>query len=304
MRAEPFVLTADDGAQIFVHRWLPDGEPRAAVQIAHGLAEHSGRYARLAEALTGAGYAVYANDHRGHGKTAQTSADLGFFAERDGWDKCLADLWTLNRRIAADLPGAKIVFFGHSMGSLMGQRFIADHSDALAGAVLSGSNGSPPAIAAVGKVIALAERMRLGPRGRSPLLQAMFFGDFNKKFAPNRTEFDWLSRDRAEVDAYVADPLCGFAFSVQLAIDLVDQLKSLTQPATVARIRKDLPIYIFSGADDPVGENINGLISAYRSAGIKAIAVNIYPGARHETLNETNRAEVTADLVGWLAGVA
>ena len=223
MRAEPFRLQAEDGAQIHVYRWLPDGSPRAAVQIAHGLAEHAGRYARLAEALTGAGYAVYANDHRGHGQTAARD-DLGFFAERDGWAKCLADLWALNRRIASDMPGAKIVFLGHSMGSFMAQRFIAEHGEALAGAVLSGSNGPPPSIAAIGRLIARIERLRLGPRGKSPLLAQMFFGAFNKKFAPNRTDFDWLSRDPAEVDKYVADPLCGFPFTTQLGIHLLDAL--------------------------------------------------------------------------------
>ncbi len=126
------------------------------------------------------------------------------------------------------------------------------------------------------------------------------FGDFNKRFKPARTDFDWLSRDPAEVDKYVADPLCGFPFSTQLAIDLLDALGDLAAPATVARIRKDLPVYIFSGARDPVGANINGLIDAYRRGGLTKIAVNIYPDGRHEMLNETNRQQVTSDLVGWL----
>jgi alpha-beta hydrolase superfamily lysophospholipase len=303
MRAEPFALTADDGAQIHVHRWLPDGAPRAAVQIAHGLAEHAARYARLAEALTAEGYAVYASDHRGHGKTA-APADLGFFAARDGWAKCQDDLWALNRRIAADLPGLPIVFLGHSMGSFMGQRFIADHGDALAGAVLSGSNGPPPAIAAIGRLVARIERLRLGPQGKSALLGQMFFGAFNKKFAPNRTDFDWLSRDPAEVDRYVADPLCGFPFSTQLGIDLLDALGGLAAPATVARIPKNLPVYIFSGERDPVGDNLDGLIEAYRRGGLTRLSVRLYPDGRHEMLNETNRDEVTRDLLEWLKAVA
>lgn len=237
MRADPFRLKADDGVEIFVHRWLPDGDPKAVVQIAHGLAEHAGRYERVAEALTGAGYAVYANDHRGHGQTAKPG-ELGFFAAREGWAKCLGDLWSLNRRIATDLPGKPIVFLGHSMGSFMGQQFAAEHSDALAGCILSGSNGAPPAIAGAGRLIARFERLRLGQQGRSQLLQKMMFGEFNRRFEPARTAFDWLSRDPSEVDRYIADPLCGFPFTTQLAIDLLDALGPLTKPETTARIRE------------------------------------------------------------------
>lgn len=303
MRADSFRLKASDGVEIFVHRWLPEGEPRGAVQIAHGLAEHGGRYARLAAALTGAGWAVFADDHRGHGRTA-APADLGYFGDRDGWAKCVADLAALNRRIAADLPGKPIVFLGHSMGSFLGQSFIAGHGDAIAACVFSGSNGPPPAIAGAGRLIARIERLRQGPRGRSALLQSMMFGAFNKKFEPARTGFDWLSRDAAEVDAYVADPLCGFEFSNQLAVDLLDALGGLLAPDALARIRKDLPIYIFSGSEDPVGANLPALAAAYRAAGLARVDMRVYPGARHETLNETNRDDVTRDLLQWLETIA
>jgi len=299
MRADSFRLKADDGVELQVHRWLPDGAPRAAFQIAHGLAEHGARYGRLAAALTAQGFAVYADDHRGHGQTAPADG-LGFFGEPDGWRKCVGDLWTLNRRIAADHPGLPIILLGHSMGSFMAQDFVADHSDAIAALVLSGSNGPPPAIAGVGRMIARIERLRLGARGKSALLQAMMFGEFNKPFKPARTEFDWLSRDPAEVDAYIADPLCGFAFSTQLAIDLLDALGTFLKPERLARIRKDLPVYIFSGSDDPVGANLPALAEAYRAAGLTRVEMRVYPGARHETLNETNRDEVTAALLRWV----
>ena len=298
MRADSFRLTADDGAQIHVYRWLPDDAPRAVFQIAHGLAEHAARYGRLAQALTAHGFAVYAGDHRGHGQTA-VAGDHGFFAASDGWRRCVGDLWTLNRRIAANHPGLPIILLGHSMGSFMAQDFVADHSDAIAGLVLSGSNGPPPAIAGVGRMIARIERLRQGARGKSALLQAMMFGEFNKPFKPARTAFDWLSRDPKEVDAYVADPLCGFEFSNQLAVDLLDAIGGLLKPERLARIRRDLPIYIFSGSDDPVGANLPALAEAYRKAGLTKVEMRVHPGARHETLNETNRDEVTADLVRW-----
>ena len=300
MRADTFRLKADDGADIHIHRWLPDSAPRGVVQVAHGLAEHAARYGRLAGALTGQGLAVYADDHRGHGQTAG-AGDLGFFAEREGWRKCVGDLWSLNRRIAADHAGLPIVLLGHSMGSFMAQDFVADHSDAIAALVLSGSNGPPPAIAGLGRMIARIERLRQGARGKSALLQSLMFGDFNKRFKPARTEFDWLSRDPGEVDAYIADPLCGFEFTNQLAVDLLDALGPLLTPERLARIRKDLPVYIFSGSDDPVGANLPALAEAYRNAGLTRVDMRVYTGARHETLNETNRDEVTADLVAWIA---
>jgi alpha-beta hydrolase superfamily lysophospholipase len=302
MPASEFHFGGADGAQRLGRRWTPDGTPRAVVQIAHGLAEHSARYARLAGALNVAGFAAYASDHRGHGP-ACAADDLGHFADRNGWAACVADLWTFNRLIAAENPGVPIALLGHSMGSFLARSFATKHSDALAGLVLSGSSGKAPAIAAAGRFVARGERLRLGVRGTSPLLVQMMFGAFNKPFEPARTPFDWLSRDPAEVDKYVADPACGFPFSTQLAIDLLDALPGLSAPASLAPIRKDLPIYIFSGEKDPVGANIQSLIDAYKAAGFSRVTSRIYPGARHETLNETNRDEVTRDLVAWLNGV-
>ena len=302
MPASEFELRADDGQSLLARRWLPEGRPRAIVQIAHGLTEHSRRYARLAAALDAAGYGVYVADMRGHGPSAP-AADLGHFADQGGWAKVVGDLWALNRLIAAEQPGTPIIFLGHSLGSFLGRGFIAEHSDALAGAALSGSSGKPPAIATLGRLIARAERLRLGKRGKSDPVFQMWFGDFNKPFRPARTAFDWLSRDEREVDAYVADPLCGFPFTTQLAIDVLDALPRVTGRENLAAIRKDLPIYVFSGERDPVGANIKGLIADLKAAGFTRLTTRIYPGARHETLNETNRDEVTGDLIAWLDGV-
>ena len=302
MPESEFTLRADDGQGLLTRRWLPEGPARGMVQIAHGLAEHSARYARLATALNAAGYGVYANDHRGHGPEAP-AADLGHFADEGGWDKVVGDLWTLNRLIAAEQPGTPIIFLGHSLGSFLGRGFIAQHSDALAGAALSGSSGKPPAIATLGRAIARAERLRLSKRGKSRLIFQMWFGDFNKPFKPTRTEFDWLTRDERQVDAYVADPLCGFPFTTQLAIDVLDALPRVTSEASLAAIRKDMPVYVFSGERDPVRANIKGLIADLKAAGLTNLTTRIYPGARHETLNETNRDEVTRDLIAWLDGV-
>jgi len=292
-------LAADDGTKILVRHWSTEENPRAIVQIAHGLAEHSARYGRLAAALNAAGYGAAASDHRGHGPAA-SPADLGHLADSDGWAKAVGDLWTVNRAVAAQHPGIPIVLLGHSMGSFLSRQFAAEHARALAGLVLSGSNGAPPAIATAGRLVARLERLRLGPRGKSGLLNQMMFGDFNKPFRPARTQFDWLSRDEKEVDAYMADPLCGFPFSTQLAIDLLDGLAVVTSRKNLGPIPKDLPVYIFSGEHDPVGSNIKGLIADFRAAGFVRLTTRLYPEGRHEMLNEINRDEATGDLVKWL----
>jgi alpha-beta hydrolase superfamily lysophospholipase len=302
MPASEFEFRADDGQTLLARRWLPEDPSHAVVQIAHGLAEHSARYARIAAALNAAGYGVYANDHRGHGPKA-APADLGHFADEGGWDKVVGDLWTFNRLIVAEQPGVPIVFLGHSLGSFLGRGFISGHSDALAGVALSGSSGKPPMIATLGRIVAREERLRLGRRGKSDPVIQMWFGEFNKPFKPARTPYDWLSRDEKEVDAFVTDPFCGFPFTTQLAIDVLDALPRVTSPASLASIRKDLPIYVFSGERDPVGVNIKGLIQDLKGAGFTRLTTRLYLDARHEMLNETNRDEVTRDLIAWLDGI-
>jgi alpha-beta hydrolase superfamily lysophospholipase len=305
-----FTLTTPDGVDLFTYCWLPNGgpkndQPKAVVQIAHGLAEHAARYARLAAALTAAGYAVYANDHRGHGRTVKSAGDLGFFAERVGWRKCVDDLWQLNRHIAARYPGLPIVLLGHSMGSTLAEQFMGDpdRGNALAGVALSGANGKPTLLAKIGGAITQAERVRLGARGKSKLVQSLTFGAFNKNFAPARTAFDWLSRDAAEVDKYVADPLCGFPATVQLWIDLLEGWAAVSRPAHRNRVPKALPLYLIAGGRDPVSGSTRQLgpwMAEYRATGLVNLAHKFYPDARHELFNETNRNEVTRDLIGWL----
>lgn len=292
-----------DGTEIFVHRWLTRSHPKAIVQIAHGLAEHGGRYARLADALNSLGYAVYANDHRGHGRTARSQDELGFFAQRGGWRACVEDLWQVNRCIAAEQPGLPVVLLGHSMGSTMALQFISNHGDALAGVVLSGASGKPTRLATAGRLIARLERLRLGARGKSALLHSLTFAKFNKWFNPARTEFDWLSSDSAEVERYIADPLCGFQASVQLWIDLLDGWARASSPSNWQAVPKSLPIYVISGKHDPVSagcRQLTPMLEAFHAAGLGNLEHKFYPRARHELLNEINRQEVTRDLIIWL----
>lgn len=273
------------------------------MQIAHGLAEHARRYARLADGLTGAGYGIYANDHRGHGLTCKNKDLLGSFARHNGWRLAMDDLWALNRHVAGEHPGTPIVLLGHSMGSTMVEQVMGEHADELAAVVLSAPNGAPTLLAAIGRAVLRLERLRLGPMGRSRLANSLTFAAFNKRFVPTRTHFDWLSRDTAEVDKYVADPLCGFPATVQLWIDLLDAWVAASRPAYRARIPKNLPIYVIAGTREPVSNNTKQLVpmlAAYRAAGLKNVQHHFYPEARHELFNETNRDEVTRDLIEWL----
>ena len=210
------------------------------------------------------------------------------------------DVQPADRRGAA---GAPIVFLGHSLGSFLGRGFIAKHSDALAGVALSGSNGKPPAIATLGRLIAREERLRLGKRGKSELILQMWFGEFNKPFRPARTDFDWLSRDEKEVDAFVADPLLRLPVHDPARDRRARRAARRRRAGKPRAIRKDMPIYVFSGERDPVGANIQGLIQDLKAAGFTRLTTRLYPGARHETLNETNRDEVTRDFIAWLDGI-
>jgi alpha-beta hydrolase superfamily lysophospholipase len=301
-----FLLSSADDTALHVYHWLSAPPPKAAVQIVHGLAEHAGRYDRLAAALSAAGYEVYAGDLRGHGRSLSDGAELGFFSKSEGWQKCLGDLKLLHRHIAADHPGLPIFLVGHSMGSFLVQHFISENGTGLAGVVLSGSDGAPALIAAAGRFVARLERLRLGPHGRSRLIHALAFGAYNKPFRPARTPFDWLSRDPVEVDRYLNDPLCGFVPTVQLWIDLLDALRPIGSTRQLARIPKSLPIHVIAGSRDPVSASTRGLerlLAAYQRAGLTRITHRFYPEARHEVFNETNRDEVTRDLIAWLDGV-
>lgn len=298
-----FELTATDGLVVHGYRWEPAGTPRAIVQIAHGMAEHARRYSEVAEFLAARGFVVVAHDHRGHGASVRPGEGLGHMADRDAFAKVVDDLHRVNRLVAAGFPGLPIALLGHSMGSFMTQNLAFLHPEDVAAIVLVASNGKPPPIAEAGRLVARLERARLGRRGQSRLLNKLSFEDFNARFRPNRTEFDWISRDEAVVDAYVADPKCGFMVSVQTWIDFLDALPTLTRAENLARIRKDLPIYVIAGDQDPVGDmgkGVRRLVASYRAAGLSRVTERLYPGCRHELLKETNRAQVFADLAAWL----
>lgn len=277
-------VSSADGREIAARRWSVEGRPRALAQIAHGLAEHCGRYRRLAEALNAAGVAAYANDHRGHGRSMRAGEAPGEFGEA-GWHGLVSDMADLNRRMSEEAPGAPRVLIGHSMGSFAAQTFLLDHAARIEACVLSGSSDLPTVaqFAAAGADVS--------------------FAAFNAAFEPARTPFDWLSRDEAEVDAYIADPLCGFDAPAATAAALIGAATRLGDPAAMAKIPSALPLLIVAGDSDPVGGNgalLPILEQRFRAAGLTDVTLTLYPGARHEIFNEINRDDVVADVVAWI----
>lgn len=309
MRTAEIVVPAVDELALHGYSWLPDdADPKAVVLLVHGMAEHCHRYERLATALTGAGYAVYAYDHRGHGRTAIENPGemLGHFADSGGWRLVLADLDAVRADVVRRHPGLPLFVLGHSMGSLIARAYLQTHGEGLAGVILSGTGGDPGQIRLAGLALAKVEARVRGRRTLSPTLDKLTFGAFNKPFEKNgaaRTDYEWLSRDTAEVDKYVADPWCGFVCTTQFYADLFDGIATVHNPKRIAEVPKDVPLFLIAGSADPVGDNWKGVLKAkrqFQAAGIADVRSQLYRDARHEILNETCREEVTADILAWL----
>ncbi|MGL5674831.1 MAG: lysophospholipase [Cellulosilyticaceae bacterium] len=304
MKAETFYFEGKEQLQVHVYKWMPeDGTIKGIVQIAHGMAETAARYERFANYLTQNGYVVYANDHRGHGKTANELENLGYLGKRAGFQYLIEDMYTLTKIIKNSYPDMPIFLFGHSMGSFATQEYIMHYGECLKGAILSGSNGKQGVAVDAGLLVAKREIKKHGRKAQSSLLDKLIFGSYNKQFKPNRTNFDWLSRDHKEVDKYIQDPYCGTIFTAGFFYDLLSELKYIEEKENIYKIPKQLPIYIFSGNQDPVGKNGKGIVTlfkAYQDAGLRHASYKLYEGGRHEMLNEVNRDEVMADVLAWI----
>lgn len=308
MKQTEFKLQTSDGIEIFCCKWFdPQIETiRGVIQIAHGMAEHILRYEIFAQYLVERGYVVYGHDHRGHGRTALSREDIGYFADNNGFEKVVYDVKLLTDFIKHEQPGLPLILFGHSMGSFISRRYVQLFGDDINGAIFSGTGGDPGLLGKFGKVIAQRECRKKGRKTPSPLLDKLSFGNFNKQFQPNRTKFDWLSRDDKQVDLYVDDPLCGNVFTIGFFSDLFDGMEIIHQKKEIERIPKSLPLLLISGDMDPVGNNgkaVRKVFAQYKHAGFENVTLKLYGGARHEILNEVNREEVFADIFAWVERV-
>jgi alpha-beta hydrolase superfamily lysophospholipase len=304
-------LTTGNNTKLFLRRWSPNGKIRAVLHIVHGMSEHGLRYKRLADRLMAEGIEVWAADMRGHGKTADLTVNdpgkggrLGHCADEDSGALVTSDIDFINTAITREHPDTPLFLFGHSWGSFLTQNYIEIYNNTpLAGCILSGTRGPDGKKIAISKPVMSFIAAIRGCRNVSKLAAILSIGPFNMPFKPNRTMFDWISRDEQEVDSYIADGLSGKICSSGFFRDLAVLLNKIHRKEALSKIKRNLPVYVFGGSADPVGDmgkSPSALVDVYRDMGIADLEFVLYPDARHETLNETNREEVTGNLVNWL----
>lgn len=293
-------LKMSDGTDLYIRIWESEN-PKATVQLVHGMAEHAGRYERFAQVLNNSGYTVIANDHRGHGETGKREQSLGDFPSKGGWSRVVKDLEEVRDFLEKECKSDAVYLIGHSMGSFLSRSLIAEAGERYRGVILSGTAGDPGVMGRLGQGLA-AILMPFVAKKPNKLMDRLSFGSYNRAFEPNRTAFDWLSRDTKEVDQYIQDPLCGFVCTTRFYRDLLGGLLTVNSKGSIERIPKKLPICLMSGEQDPVGEfgkGIQALADKYREEKLP-VSMQLFPGARHEILNEINRDEVMDAMIDWM----
>ncbi len=295
--------SADGKTAIHAVSWLPERPPWAVVQVAHGVAEHILRYEPLAQYLTQRGVAVAGHDHLGHGASVAPGAPALYFGPRGSWDLVVQDLERRRRLCQEAWPGTPHVLLGHSMGSFLARTHLIRFPGSYKGAILMGTGFLSGAQVAAGKAVAAWEVRARGADQPSPLLNRLAFGGYNRSFSPARTEFDWLSCSRKNVDAYLADPLCGGIPTAGLFQELFRGIAFIQSPGNLARMDPSTPVLFLSGAEDPAGDFGRGVRRAerrFRRCGVSQVDCRLYPGMRHEILNESSSGQVLEDIYRWL----
>ena len=299
---EKIPFTSVAGQPLTLYLWQTDAPCRGVIQLVHGMAEHIARYDRLARALCAAGYTVAGHSHLGHGEDARED-ELGFFGRKDGWDHLVEDVHAAHEMLLKRFPGQRFAILGHSMGSFVTREYLLRYGGDLTAAVICGTGWFPGPLCSVARAAAALCGVFGGWQKPAPLVDRLMSKDNNKAFAPARTPFDWLSRDTAEVDKYMADLRCGFLFTARGYYDMFTWLKNLSRLHRLAALPGNLPVLLISGDADPIGtqgKGVNTVAQQFRDAGVRDVTVRLYPGARHELFNETNRDEITAELIDWL----
>lgn len=289
--------------KIHARMCVPDAEPRAIVQIIHGIAEYIDRYDEFMSFLADNGIIAVGTDHLGHGKSIESEEQTGFFAYDNGWDYAVRDEEVLRLAMHENYPELPIIVFGHSMGSFMARTLLIRYPDAFNAAIISGTGNQGAALVNGGLFMGNLVTGLKGAHHYSKFLNNLAFGSYNKIYDNPKTEYDWLSRDEANVQKYIDDPLCGFIPSCSLFRDMMTGVKFITNKKNLTAMNKDMPVYFMSGDMDPVGECGKGVQKAYNNfleAGMKDVSIKLYPGGRHEMLNEINKDEVYTDILTWL----
>ncbi|MBQ7246572.1 MAG: alpha/beta fold hydrolase [Lachnospiraceae bacterium] len=305
MKQEFFFPSKDGLTQIHAIEWIPDGEVRGVLQIAHGMVEFIDRYDRFASFMSSQGFYVVGNDHLGHGKSVTDESQLGYFARHDGNFCVLGDMQRLREDSAKKYPDVPYFILGHSMGSFLTRQFIEMYGTGLAGAIIMGTGYQPSLTLNMGIALTSLLGKFKGDHHRSVMVNNMALGSYNAKFEPGRTKNDWLTKDEAIVDAYEANPLNQFTFTVNGYNNLFRGMRYAQQRKNLEMIPKELPVLVISGADDPVGEFGKGpkiVAQSYRDNGIKDVTLKLFDGDRHEILNELDHDAIDRYLLEWITG--
>lgn len=306
MVKEEFYFDSRDGeSRLHAVRYRPEDEGgiRCILQVVHGMAEYVERYEEFASYLTARGFVVTGEDHLGHGRSVGDKGKQGYFCRQDPATVLVRDVHRLKKITEEKYPEVPYVIMGHSMGSFITRNYLCRYGTGISGAVIMGTGMQPKAVLGAAKAVAAIQGKLLGQDHPSGLLDKLAFGAYGKGIASRRTAFDWLSRDEERVDGYIADPMCGFTFTVNGFRALFELVSRLHDPRNLEAVPKLLPIYMVSGDADPVGDYGRGVKRAYDSlvaAGLVNIKLKMYEGGRHELLNETNREQVMKDIADWV----
>lgn len=304
MKDEFYFPSKDGNTEIHTIEWKPEGEVKAVVQLCHGMVEYINRYDEFAEYLCRHGFYVVGNDHLGHGKSIQSKEEYGFFHEKYGNACVVGDMHTLRQRTMKKYPNVPYFMIGHSMGSIMLRQYIQMYGNGLAGAILMGVVQEQPGAALhMGRLLCRILAVFRGWHYRSKVVDNMVVGAFNKKFKPARTRADWVTSDDERLDAYVADPLCSFVFTVNAYYHMFGGMLKMQKKESVFMIPKTLPILLAAGTEDPAGgygKGVRKIYEKYKASGIQDVTLQLYANDRHELLNEKDRDQVYRDMREWL----
>lgn len=305
MKKDEFYYPSKDGnTEIHTIEWIPEGEVKAVVQLCHGMVEYMNRYDDFARYLCDRGFYVVGNDHLGHGKSVQNKSEYGYFSERYGNACLIGDMHTLRQRTQKKYPDIPYFLIGHSRGSALSRQYMQTYGNGLQGVVLIGVTADHTNLTLqTGRMLCRLIALIRGGHYRSKLVDSMAIGSYNKKFKPSKTHADWITSDEQKLEEYVRDPLCSFMFTVNAYYNMMTGMQKIRKKEAVFMIPKNLPILMAAGSDDPVGDfgkGVRKIFGIYKRAGIKDVTLQLYPGARHELLNETVKDRVYEDIYDWL----
>lgn len=305
IRKEEFEFDSRDGkTRLHAVRWIPEGKVICILQIVHGMAEYVERYEEFARYMAEKGVLVTGEDHLGHGKSVPQGGAYGYFCKQDPATVVVRDVHRLKKMTQEEYPGVPYVILGHSMGSFIFRNYLSRYGTGIQGAIICGTGSMPAPVILSAKAVAKMQKLFVGEKHVSKLLDSLAFGSYNKRIKQHETAFDWLAGNKPVVEAYMKDPLCGFVFTINGFETLFELINRAQKPENMRKIPKELPVFFIAGEEDPVGDYGAGVERVYKSykeeLGIKNVKIKLYAGDRHEILNESDKEQIYEDIYPWL----